>query len=215
VPRVDSQNCQWPGTRFLRRCCSSLWLRARCTRRRGSCFRLQWLPIRGTMWPHRVAVAPDPGDDVAAPCGYELTLLDPARTIRGVWVIFDRGRDMLRYYGDPDVQAFAGRHDLALLLAFHCRAKSTNGDINVEPAKGLGRALFAALGQLGQMSKHPELGSVGVILMGFSGTGTLVARFPEFALNACARSSPPVRATAIRLASTASDSRRRRRRYPR
>ena len=76
---------------------------------------------------------------------------------------------------------FACWYDLALLLAFHCRGKSTNGDINVEPAKGLGRALFAALDQLGQLSKHPELGSVDAILMGFSGAGVLVARFPEFA----------------------------------
>lgn len=129
----------------------------------------------------QTSVAPEPGEDVTAPCHYELTLLDPARTIRGVWVIFDRGRDMQRYYGDPDVHAFARQHDLALLLAFHCRAKSSSGDINVEPGQGLGRALLVGLTQLAQVSKHPELASVGAILMGFSGTGALVARFPEFA----------------------------------
>jgi hypothetical protein len=55
----------------------------------------------------QTSVPPRPDEDIAEACGYELTLLDPARTIRGVWVVFDRGRDMLRYYGDPDVQAFA------------------------------------------------------------------------------------------------------------
>ena len=125
-------------------------------------------------------VAPQPDEDLAAPCSYEMTLTDPSRRVTGVWVIFDRGRDMLRYYGDPDVQAFARQHDLALLLAFHCRAKAYE-DIDVDPARGIGRALFAALSQFGQRSGHPELSSARVVLLGFSGTGSLVGRFPEFA----------------------------------
>jgi hypothetical protein len=53
-----------------------------------------------------------------------------------------RRDDMLRYYGDSDVQAFATRHGWALLLPFHCGAKSgTDGDMNMDPSKGLGRAL--------------------------------------------------------------------------
>src|SRR2546430_2244211 len=81
----------------------------------------------------QTSVAPLAGEDLASPCRYELTLLDPSRTVRGVWVIFDRGRDMLRYYGDPDVQAFVQRHDLALVFAFNCSAQSdeARGDINV------------------------------------------------------------------------------------
>src|SRR5436309_12993136 len=92
----------------------------------------------------QTSVAPQPDEDLASKCGYEITLTDPSRTVRGVWVIFDRGRDMLRYYGDPDVQAFAERHDLALMLPFHCAAKSVTmaGDINTDPEKGLGRVLF-------------------------------------------------------------------------
>jgi hypothetical protein len=128
----------------------------------------------------QTSVPPQAGEDVASDCTYELTLLDPSRTVRGVWVIFDRGRDMLRYYGDPDVEAFAQRHDFALLLAFHCRAK-TSEDMDVDPSKGLGRALFSALGQFGERSHHPELASAKVVLLGFSGPGSLVARFPEFA----------------------------------
>jgi pimeloyl-ACP methyl ester carboxylesterase len=129
----------------------------------------------------QISVAPQPHEELAGPCRYELVLLDPSRTIRGVWVTFDRGRDMLRYYGDPDVGAFARQRDLALLLAFHCRSKSSDGDISVDPAKGLGRTLFAALGQLAEASKHPELASAKVILLGFSGTGALVGRFAEYA----------------------------------
>ena len=130
----------------------------------------------------QTSVAPQGDDDLASACRYEMTLTDPSRIVRGVWVIFDRGRDMLRYYGDPDVQAFAQRHDLALLLPFHCRSKSeTGGDMNVDPSKGLGRALFSALTQLAGSSGHPELASANVILLGFSGTGSLVGRFAEYA----------------------------------
>jgi hypothetical protein len=130
----------------------------------------------------QTTVEPRPDEDLAEGCGYEITILDPSRTIKGVFVIFDRGRDMHRYYGDPDVQEFAQRHDLALMLPFHCRAKSgTDGDIPVDPFKGLGRALFSALSQLAESSKHPELASAKVILLGFSGTGSLSARFAEYA----------------------------------
>src|SRR5215467_3164248 len=132
---------------------------------------------------YQTSVAPQADDDLASPCLYEITLIDPSRTIRGVWVIFDRGRDMLRFYGDPDVQAFAQQHDLALMLPFQCSAKSPamGGDLNPDPSKGLGRALFAALAQFAERSRHPELASTKVILLGFSGTGSLVGRFPEYA----------------------------------
>lgn len=125
-------------------------------------------------------VAPQADEDLAGPCQYEITLTDPSHAVKGVWVIFDRGRDMLRYYGDPDVQAFAERHDLALMLPFHCRAKSYE-DMNMDPARGIGRALFTALAQFAESSGHHELATTRVILLGFSGTGSLVGRFPEYA----------------------------------
>jgi hypothetical protein len=128
----------------------------------------------------QTSVEPAEGEDIASACRYELTLLDPSRTVRGVWVIFDRGRDMLRYYGDPDVHEFARRHDLALMLPFHCRAKSYE-EMNVDPSKGLGRALFSALTQIAKSSGHQELASAKVILLGFSGTGSLVGRFADYA----------------------------------
>jgi hypothetical protein len=121
-------------------------------------------------------------EDVASDCRYEITLTNPRRSVRGVWVIFERSLDTLRYYKDADVRAFARRHDLALLFPFHCPSRSeTGGDMNVEPSKGLGRALFAALTQLAQSSSHPELASAKLILLGFSGTGSLVGRLAEFA----------------------------------
>jgi hypothetical protein len=73
------------------------------------------------------------------------------------------------------------RHDLALMLPFHCAAKSeTGGDMNVDPSKGIGRALFAALTQFAERSGHQELASAKLILLGFSGTGSLVGRFAEY-----------------------------------
>jgi dienelactone hydrolase len=130
----------------------------------------------------QTSVAPRPDEDFAAACRYEITLTNPSRRVQGVWVIFERSRDMLLYYQDADVRAFARRHDLALLFPFHCRSTSeTGGDMNVDPSKGLGRALFSALSQLAESSGHPELASARLILLGFSGTGSLVGRLAEFA----------------------------------
>ena len=128
----------------------------------------------------QTTVVPNPDEDIAADCHYEITIPNPTKPIRAVWVIFDRGRDMLRYYGDPEVQAFAGRNDLALLFPFHCRAKAYE-DMDVDPSRGIGRALFAALSQLAQSSGHQELASARLILLGFSGAGALVARLTDYA----------------------------------
>jgi hypothetical protein len=133
----------------------------------------------------QTSVAPQPGEDLAADCRYELTLPDPSRTARDAWIIFERGRDMLRYYHDPDVQAFALRHDWALLYPFHCAAKSYTepehaGEMNMEPSRGLGRALLTALAQFAERARHPELATAKLIPLGFSGTGSLVARLAGY-----------------------------------
>ena len=139
-------------------------------------------PVRAQGAVFQTSVSPVPDEDLASACQYELTLTDRQRAIRGVWVIFDRGRDILRIYGDPEVRSFAQRHDLALMLPFHCRAKSgTDGDLNMDPARGIGRALFAALDQFAELSGHRELASARLILLGFSGTGSLVGRFAGYA----------------------------------
>jgi len=128
----------------------------------------------------QTSVAPKPDEDILDACHYEITILNPAKPIRAVWVIFDQGRDMLRYYGDPDVQTFAYREDLALLLPFHCRAKGYE-DMDVAPPQGIARALFTALEQLAEPSGHQELASARLILMSFSGGGSLVARLAGYA----------------------------------
>lgn len=127
-------------------------------------------------------VAPLPDEDLAAPCTYEMTLVDSSRRVKGIWVLFERSRDTRGLYMDADVRAFARRHDLALLFPFHCPSKSdTGGDINVEPSKGLGRALFTAIAHLSTSAGHGELTSAKLILLGFSGTGSLVGRFAAYA----------------------------------
>jgi hypothetical protein len=130
----------------------------------------------------QTSVVPRPDEDVAEACKYEVTLPNASQRVKGVWVMFERSLDVLRYYQDADVRAFARRHDLALLFPFHCRSKSeTGGDMNVDPRRGLGRALFAGLAQLAKVSNHPELASAKLILLGFSGTGSLVGRLAEYA----------------------------------
>jgi hypothetical protein len=134
--------------------------------RGGSQLKLLWVAIflvapnaaaQGVVF--RTSVAPKPEEDIATDCRYEITIPNPSRPIRAVWVVFDRGRDMLRYYGDPEIQAVAYRSDLALLFPFHCRSKAYE-DMNVDPSKGIGRALFAALSQLAQ-SLGPPIAGVG------------------------------------------------------
>ena len=109
----------------------------------GSRSPLAAAPVRAQGAVFQTSVSPLPDEDLASACQYELTLTDRQRAIRGVWVIFDRGRDILQIYGDPDVRAFARRHDLALLLPFHCRAKpGTDGDLNMD-RRGASDGLFS------------------------------------------------------------------------
>ena len=133
---------------------------------------------------YATAVAPKPDDNIAAPCRYDLTLPAGRRTVRAVWVTYDRGRDITKFYSDADVSAFARRHDLALLLAHQCPAKDAPGgpgEMDMDPSHGIGRALFTALDQLAVESEHAELANAKLILLGFSGTGALFAHFVGFA----------------------------------
>jgi hypothetical protein len=57
----------------------------------------------------------------------------------------------------------------------------SKGSLDVDPSKGIGRALFRALSQLAQSSGHQELASAKLILLGFSGAGSLVARLAGYA----------------------------------
>ena len=131
---------------------------------------------------YETTVAPLPTENFAAPCQYEMTLPAGARAVRAAWVIFDRGRDITKFYSDPDVLAFARGHDVAMVMPRQCPAKAAPGDdMDMDPAHGIGRALFTALEQLATVSAHPELATTKLILLGFSGTGALFAHFVGFA----------------------------------
>jgi hypothetical protein len=63
-----------------------------------------------------VTVQPLANEDFV-PCHYALSIPHSGHAIRAVWVIFDRGRDVHRFYKDPTVVAFARRFNIAVLLA--------------------------------------------------------------------------------------------------
>ena len=129
---------------------------------------------------YETAVKPAPDEDIARNCRYELTLPNPARPIRAVWVIFERGREVTTLYRDPEVIAFAQRQQIALMMAWNCPSKNY-GDMNVNPSRGIGRVMFSALEQFARTTSHPELAESKVILLSFSGGGSLVARMAGYA----------------------------------
>jgi hypothetical protein len=124
-------------------------------------------------------VNPLPDEEILQPCQYQLFLPDTTRPIRAAWVIFDRGQDYLQWFRKRRIRAFAIEHHLALVLAMHCRSKERE-DMIVLPEKGAGRALFSALGQFADSEGRPELKSIGIIPMGWSGAGSLVARLAGY-----------------------------------
>lgn len=127
---------------------------------------------------------PLPDEDFAGPCHYDLTLPAGKSSVRAVWVTYDRGRDIMKFYSDPSVVAFARRRHFALMMPHQCVGKNAPGgreEMDMDPTHGVGRALFTALDQLAAETGHPELSSAKLILLGFSGTGALFAHFVEFA----------------------------------
>lgn len=126
-------------------------------------------------------VVPLPGEDIGDGCHYSLTLPAHARTMRGIWVIFDRAHDVHDMYSDPTVLAFAEQYQLAVLLHHHCPGTipEDHSDMDMDPSKGLGRALFTALDQLAKATGHRELSTAPLIYFGFSGAGPLCARLVE------------------------------------
>jgi hypothetical protein len=129
------------------------------------------------------AVTPLPNEDIAADCHYTLTIPDPSHPIRATWVIFDRGHDVHDLYSDESVVAFARRFRLGLLLHGHCPGKlpQDHNDMDMDPTKGLGRALFTALDHFARITGHRELRSTELIFLGFSGAGPLSARLVGYA----------------------------------
>ena len=129
---------------------------------------------------YSTSVMPRADDNITSACRYELTIPQPNVAVRAVLVLFDRGREVVDFYNDPDLFHFAERERLALLLARHCASKEGE-DMDVDPAHGIGRALFKALDQLGASAKHGEVQTGKVIPLGFSAAASLAARLPGFA----------------------------------
>ncbi len=108
-----------------------------------------------------------------------MVLPETTGPIRAAWVIFDRGQDYLQWFRDRRVRAFASEHHLALVLAMQCRSRERE-DMIVLPEKGVGRALFSALDQFADSEARPELKTIGIIAMGWSGAGSLVGRLSGY-----------------------------------
>lgn len=129
---------------------------------------------------YTVSIAPKQGETFDAPCRFELTL--PARNVatRAVLAVFDRGQETRAFYDDESLFEFAANHRLGLLWVRHCPASET-GEIDPAPGKGMGRALFSALDEFAQSSKHGELATAKLILVGVAQAGPLAAATPTFA----------------------------------
>ena len=142
---------------------------------------IPWCPMYGQeVKDAQTLVQPFPDEEILRACEYRMAPLGMSGPIRAAWVIFDRGQDYLQWFLDRRVRAFANGHDLALVLAMHCRSKERE-DMIVEPRKGVGRALFAALSQFAVLEGRPELSEAGIIAMGWSGAGSLAGRLAGFA----------------------------------
>ena len=127
----------------------------------------------------RTVVTPLPEENILRPCEYRMILPETKDPIRAIWTIFDRGQDYLRWYQDRQIRAFANEHHLALVLAMQCRSKERD-DMIVEPRQGVGRALFAAIDQFAVSDGQPELKTAPLIVMGWSGAGSLVGRLAGY-----------------------------------
>ncbi len=133
-------------------------------------------PPRGEL---HARVSPLPDEEILRPCEYRMALPDDDRPIRAVWTIFDRGQDYLKWFEDRQIRAFAREHQLGLVLAAQCRSKERE-DMIVKPETGVGPALFRALDQFAEAASRPELKTAGIIAMGWSGAGSLVARLAGY-----------------------------------
>jgi dienelactone hydrolase len=129
---------------------------------------------------YRTYVVPRPDENLQSNCEYELTIPHADHPVFAVMVVFERGWQFGNLYFDADIAAFTAKRRMATMLAKHCRSKERE-DMDVVPEHGIGRALLTALDQLADIAHHPELAWSKLILLGFSGAGSLVARMTAFA----------------------------------
>jgi dienelactone hydrolase len=122
-----------------------------------------------------------PSENLKGPCSFELSIPSPTRPVRAVWITYDRGYDISRYYSDADVRVFAQKQAIALLLAHQCPAKfpptGEQGEMDMDMSRGVARSIFAALDDFARQSHHPEIAGAKLIVMGFSGIGAMFGHF--------------------------------------
>jgi|SRR5947209_5428951 len=143
------------------------------------CLFITTVPCLARTLQYRTYVVPRPDENLQSNCEYQLTIPDAEYPVSAVMVVFERGWQFGNLYFDPAITTFAAKHRMATILAQHCRSKERE-DMDVVPEHGIGRALFTALDQLAKIAHHPELAWSKLVLLGFSGAGSLVARMTAF-----------------------------------
>jgi dienelactone hydrolase len=118
-------------------------------------------------------------DDLASGCRYDVVLPRAVPATAGTVVMFDRA-DTVDLFNDLSVRTTASSLGIALVLAHECNAKSY-ADLQVDAAKGPGRALFVGLQQLATATNHPELATHKIVLYGFSAAGVLATTMTNYA----------------------------------
>ena len=137
-------------------------------------------PLRFT-----TTVEPLLNENLIGPCSFELSVPNPTKQVRAVWITYDRGYDISRYYSDAEVSAFAQKHAIALMLAHQCPAKlpptGEQGEMDMDLSRGVARSIFAALDDFARQSHHGEVSGAKLIVMGFSGIGAMFGHFVQYA----------------------------------
>ena len=62
-------------------------------------------------------------ENLAENCTFKMTIPAPNKPVQAVWLTYDRGFDIMKYYDDPAVVTFAQRHEIALVLPTSVRRK--------------------------------------------------------------------------------------------
>jgi hypothetical protein len=133
----------------------------------------------------KTTVEPLRDENLIGPCAFELSIPSPTKRVRAVWITYDRGFDIAKYYSDTEVRAFAQRQAIALMLAHQCSAKlpptGERGEMDMDVSRGVARSIFAALYDFARQSGHDEISSAKLIVMGFSGIGAMFGHFVRYA----------------------------------
>ncbi len=123
-------------------------------------------------------------ENLAEDCTFKMTIPAPDKPVRAVWLTYDRGFDIMKYYDDPAVVTFAQRHEMALVLAHQNPAKDPptqeTGEMDMDLSRGVARSIDAALDDFGKQSRHAEMAKANLIVLGFSGMGAMFAQYVKY-----------------------------------